>query len=82
MIKDIARLGNGEVVLKCDVEPALIENLEKILARSGAAFPMPMARTLQPFRLNGPERPPLTRAEIVAIQSSVLSVSPESSSAT
>jgi len=61
-----------------DVEPALVENLEKILARSGAAFPMPMARTLQPFRLNGPERPPLTRAEIVAIQSSVLSVSPES----
>jgi hypothetical protein len=62
--------------LDADVVPALLENLEKIFAKTAVPFPFahdPVVRTL-----DGPgEGRPVRRADIAAIQSSVLDSAPD-----
>jgi hypothetical protein len=60
-----------------DVEPALMENLERVFARTGAHFSMPPVRGVHPHQLPGGSQAPIQKAEIAAIQSSVLTASPE-----
>jgi putative nucleotidyltransferase with HDIG domain len=64
-------------VLDRDAEQFLVENLERLHARSGAAFPMPEAHRLAPVREPDPESDPIERAEIAAIQSSLLASAPD-----
>ena len=63
--------------LDADVLPALLENLEKIFAKTAAPFPFardPIVRALDAAAAEGR---PVRRADIAAIQSSVLESSPE-----
>ncbi len=60
-----------------DVEPALLENLERIFAKSAARFPLPQSPVFRPLEPPAPEGRPVKRAEIAAIQSSVLAGTPE-----
>jgi len=63
--------------LDTEVQPALVENLEKIFLRSAPAFPMPGERTFTPLDLPLASHRSIKRAEIGAIQSSVLVSGPE-----
>ncbi len=63
--------------LDLDIAPALLENLEKIFAKTAVPFsfaPDPSWRSLEVAHA---EAPPLRRSEIVSIQSSVLDSSAE-----
>ena len=60
-----------------DVEPALLENLERIFAKSAARFPLPGNPAFRPLEPPAQEGRPVKRAEIAAIQSSVLAATPE-----
>jgi hypothetical protein len=67
----------GRRPLDADIAPALLENLEKIFAKTAVPFPFasdPSWRALDPPHA---EAPALRRAEIVSIQSSVLDSSAE-----
>jgi putative nucleotidyltransferase with HDIG domain len=58
--------------LDADVAPALLENLEKIFAKTAVPFPFASDLSFRSLQTPRPEAPPLRRAEIVSIQSSVL----------
>lgn len=59
-----------------ELEGALFENVEKVVVRSAARFPMPASRHLAADRVAGEgTQPPLARRDVGAIQSSVLSAS-------
>jgi hypothetical protein len=60
-----------------EVQPALIENLEKIFTRSGPPFAMPAGRTFKPVDLPVVSHRAVKRVEIGSIQSSVLFSGPE-----
>jgi putative nucleotidyltransferase with HDIG domain len=60
-----------------DIAPALLENLEKIFAKTSVPFPFTPDPSWLPLETPHAEAPPLHRAEIVSIQSSVLDNSPE-----
>jgi hypothetical protein len=55
-----------------DLEPALKENLEKVVSRPGLAFALPAEVVIRPLDIPVTDVRPLKRAEIAAIQSSVL----------
>jgi hypothetical protein len=55
-----------------DLEPALKENLERVVARPGLAFALPSQVVIRPLDIPVADVRPLKRAEIAAIQSSVL----------
>ena len=55
-----------------DVEPALRENLEKVAGRPGLSFAFPAEFVVRPLDIPVADVRPLKRAEIAAIQSSVL----------
>ncbi|MCM3877897.1 MAG: HD domain-containing protein [Thermoanaerobaculia bacterium] len=55
-----------------DIAPALLENLEKIFAKTAVPFPFAADPSWRPLASPHGEAPPLRRAEIVSIQSSVL----------
>jgi hypothetical protein len=60
-----------------DAEPAIVESVVKIFSRAGAKFGLPAVRNLVPVSPPGAlSTTPLRKAEIAAIQSSVLSVEP------
>ncbi|MEO6326427.1 MAG: HD domain-containing phosphohydrolase [Thermoanaerobaculia bacterium] len=61
--------------ISADVEPAVLENVEKVFARSGAGFPLAPTRRLTSLRAPAEGASPLGRGEFAAIQSSVLQVS-------
>ena len=60
-----------------EVQPALIENLEKIFTRSGPPFAMPAERAFKPLDLPVVSHRAVKRVEIGSIQSSVLFSGPE-----
>jgi len=60
-----------------DVAPALLENLEKIFAKTAAPFSFASDPSWRHLETPRPEAPALHRAEIVSIQSSVLDSSAE-----
>jgi len=60
-----------------DFAPALFENLEKVFIRSGATFAMPTARRVENGDVLSASAAPFARAEIAAIQSSVLATEPD-----
>ena len=62
--------------IDADVLPALLENLEKIFAKTAVPFGFAREPALRPLDLPGDGRP-VRRADIAAIQSSVLESSPE-----
>ena len=62
--------------LDADVLPALIENLEKIFAKAAVPFAFTRDPVVRPLDAPGEGRP-VRRADIAAIQSSVLDSSPE-----
>lgn len=62
--------------LDADVLPALVENLEKIFAKTAVPFTFTRDPVARPLDAPGEGRP-LRRADIAAIQSSVLDSSPE-----
>ncbi len=55
-----------------DIAPALLENLEKIFAKTAVPFPFTSDPSWRPLDTPHAEAPALRRAEIVSIQSSVL----------
>jgi HD-GYP domain-containing protein (c-di-GMP phosphodiesterase class II) len=57
-----------------DMEPAIVEAVEKVFSRAGASFSMPSARRMTSLRAPAEGAAPLARTEIAAIQSSVLHV--------
>lgn len=60
-----------------ELEAALFENVEKVVVRSAARFPMPASRRLASERVaSDGAPPPLSRRDVGAIQSSVLAASP------
>ncbi len=63
--------------LDADLKPALLENLEKVAAKHGSTFPLPSENDFKSLDLGPADAPPVHRAEIAAIQSSVLAASPE-----
>ncbi len=60
-----------------DVKPALLENLEKVAGKLDVPFRLPEEYVFRPLDVPAGDGPPVARAEIAAIQSSVLSASPE-----
>ncbi|HTS03158.1 MAG TPA: HD domain-containing phosphohydrolase [Thermoanaerobaculia bacterium] len=62
--------------LDADVLPALVENLEKIFAKTAVPFAFTHDPVVRPLDAPGDGRP-VRRADIAAIQSSVLDSSPE-----
>lgn len=60
-----------------DLEPALKENLERVVSRPGLAFTLPSEVVIRPLDIPVADVRPLKRAEIAAIQSSVLAGSAE-----
>jgi len=60
-----------------DLAPALLENLEKIFAKTAVPFPFASDPSWRSLETPNAEAPPLHRAEIVSIQSSVLDSSAE-----
>ena len=60
-----------------DVRPALLENLEKVAGKPGAAFSLPAEHVFHPLDIPFSDTHPVRRSEIAAIQSSVLASSPE-----
>jgi hypothetical protein len=60
-----------------DIAPALLENLEKIFAKTSVPFPFASDPAWLPLETPHADAPALHRAEIVSIQSSVLDNSPE-----
>jgi hypothetical protein len=62
--------------LEADVLPALLENLEKIFAKTAVPFPFAREPVVRPLDVPGEGRP-VRRADIAAIQSSVLDSSPD-----
>jgi hypothetical protein len=67
----------AERPVQADVEQALRENADKVFGRTSTRFPVPAMRTNQPVAAPPAGAAPLSRGEIGAIQSSVLSSSPE-----
>ncbi len=63
--------------LDTDLKPALLENLEKVAVKHGPAFPLPSESTFKSLEVAAADVEPVRRAEIAAIQSSVLAASPE-----
>jgi hypothetical protein len=63
--------------LDSDIAPALLENLEKIFAKTAVPFPFAVDPSWRPLETPHAEAPALRRAEIVSIQSSVLDSSAE-----
>jgi hypothetical protein len=63
--------------LDADLLPALLENLEKIFAKTAVPFPFTREPAVRPLDVPAEGRP-VRRADIAAIQSSVLDSSPES----
>ncbi len=63
--------------LAADAEAALAENVERIFAKAGARFGLPAARSATPLEAAGARGEPLPRADVAAIQSSVLWAGPE-----
>ena len=55
-----------------DVEPALKENLERVVSRPGLSFALPAEIVVRPLDIPVADVRPLKRAEIAAIQSSIL----------
>lgn len=64
-------------LLDPDIAPALLENLEKIFAKTAVPFPFAPDPSWRSLESPQAEAPPLRRAEIVSIQSSVLDSSAE-----
>ena len=64
----------AERPVQADVEQALRENADKVFARAAAGFPVPAMRASHPLAPPAPGAP-FSRAEIGAIQSSVLASS-------
>src|ERR1035441_2279463 len=60
-----------------DIAPALLENLEKIFAKTAVPFPITSDPSCRPLDTLHAEAPAMRRAEIVSIQSSVLDSSAE-----
>jgi hypothetical protein len=60
-----------------DVAPALLENLEKIFAKTAVPFPFTSEPSWRPLEATRAEAPAVRRAEIASIQSSVLDSSAE-----
>lgn len=60
-----------------DIAPALLENLEKIFAKTAVPFPFTSDPSWRPLDTLHAEAPAMRRAEIVSIQSSVLDSSAE-----
>jgi hypothetical protein len=60
-----------------DIAPALLENLEKIFAKTAVPFPFTPDPSWRPLATLRAEAPVIRRAEIVSIQSSVLDSSSE-----
>ena len=60
-----------------DIAPALLDNLEKIFAKTAVPFPFTSAPSWRPLDTPHTEAPAVRRAEIVSIQSSVLDSSAE-----
>ena len=60
-----------------DIAPALLENLEKIFAKTAVPFPFTSDPSWRPLDTLHAEAPVMRRAEIVSIQSSVLDSSAE-----
>ncbi len=60
-----------------DIAPALLENLEKIFAKTAVPFPFTSDPSWRPLDTPHAEAPAMRRAEIVSIQSSVLDSSAE-----
>ncbi len=60
-----------------DIAPALLENLEKIFAKTAVPFSFSSDPSWRPLETPRPDAPPVHRAEIVSIQSSVLDSSSE-----
>lgn len=63
--------------IDADLKPALLENLEKVAAKNSPPFPLPSESAFQSLDLAAADAEPVRRAEIAAIQSSVLAASPE-----
>jgi HD domain-containing protein len=60
-----------------DIAPALLENLQKIFAKTAVPFPFTSDPSWRPLDTSRPDAPAMRRAEIVSIQSSVLDSSAE-----
>jgi HD domain/GAF domain len=60
-----------------DIAPALLENLEKIFAKTAVPFPFTSEPSWRPLEAARAEAPAVRRAEIASIQSSVLDSSAE-----
>ena len=60
-----------------DLAPALLENLEKIFAKTAVPFPFTSGPSWRPLDTPHADAPAVRRAEIVSIQSSVLDSSTE-----
>jgi len=60
-----------------DLKPALLENLERVAGKPAAPFPLPSEHVLRSLDIPVGDPRPVKRAEIAAIQSSVLASSPE-----
>jgi len=60
-----------------DLKPALVDNLEKVAGKPAAPFPLPSEHAFRSLDLATAEARPVRRADIAAIQSSVLAAAPE-----
>jgi hypothetical protein len=60
-----------------DLKPALVENLEKVAGKPAAPFPLPIEHIFRSLDLATADARPVRRADIAAIQSSVLASTPE-----
>jgi len=67
----------GRRPLDPDIAPALLENLEKIFAKTAVPFPFTSEPSWRPLEAAHAEAPAVRRAEIASIQSSVLDSSAE-----
>ncbi len=63
--------------IDADLNPALLENLEKVASKNNPPFPLPSESGFRSLDLSAAGAEPVRRAEIAAIQSSVLAVSSE-----
>jgi HD-GYP domain-containing protein (c-di-GMP phosphodiesterase class II) len=62
--------------LSYEADAALAENVDRVFARSGAAFPFPESRTVAALKAHETDQP-ITREEIAAVQSSILVATPD-----
>ncbi|MGE5344516.1 MAG: HD domain-containing phosphohydrolase [Acidithiobacillales bacterium] len=63
--------------LAADLKPALLENLEKVAGKPSPAFPLPSERVFRSLDVAVSDSRPVRRAEVAAIQSSVLASASE-----